>query len=44
MKLNDAFMKDLCQIYDCGNIVKDKTCFRNLEEPKCIELVIKKAI
>ena len=34
VKLNDAVMKDLCQIYDCGNIIKEKTCCKNLQEPK----------
>ena len=37
---NDANMKNLCQIYGCKSIVKDKTCFKNPIKPTCIDLII----
>ena len=37
---NDANMKNVCQIYGCKNIVKDKTCFKNPINPTCIDLII----
>ena len=37
---NDATMKNFCQIYDCKNIVKDKTCFKSPINPNCIDLII----
>ena len=33
VELNDASMKDFCQIYGCKNIVKDKTCFQKSHKP-----------
>ena len=30
---NDAIFKNFCQIYDCKNFVKDKTCFKNPNLP-----------
>ena len=30
---NDAIMKNLCQIFGCENIVKNKTCFKNPINP-----------
>ena len=37
---NEATMKNFCQIYDCKNIVKDKTCFKNTITPVRIDLII----
>ena len=37
---NDATMKNICQIYGCKNIVKDKTCFKNPRNPTCIDMII----
>ena len=37
---NDACRKNFCQIYDCKNFVKDKTCFRNPINSTCIDLMI----
>ena len=37
---NDASMKNICQIYGCTNIVKDKTCFRSPVNPTCVDLMI----
>ena len=37
---NGANMKNVCQIYGCKNIVKDKTCFKNPINPTCIDLIV----
>ena len=37
---NYANMKNFCQIYDCKNIVKDKTCFKNSINTTCIDFII----
>ena len=37
---NDATMENFCQIFDCKNIVKDKTCFKNSINLTCIDLII----
>ena len=29
-------LKDLCHVYNCQNIIKDKTCFKNPHNPSCI--------
>ena len=32
----DTFLKD----YDANNIVREKTCYKNIENPSCIDLFI----
>ena len=34
----ESAVKDFCEIYSCRNLVKDKTCFKNLLKPSCIDL------
>ena len=33
-------MKDFCQVYNCKNIIRENTCFKNPENPSCIDLFI----
>ena len=33
-------MKDICQVYNCKNIIRENTCFKNPENPSCIDLFI----
>ena len=33
-------MIDFCHIYNCQNIIKDKTCFKNRHNPSCVDLFI----
>ena len=33
-------VRDFCQIYECKNLIKDNTCFKNREKPSCIDLII----
>ena len=37
---NDVTMKNFCQICSCNNIVKDKTSFKNPENPLWVDLII----
>ena len=30
----------MCHVYNCQNIIKEKTCFKNPHNPFCIDLVI----
>ena len=36
----ESAVGDFCQIYDCKNLIKDNTCFKNPEKPSCIDLII----
>ena len=31
---------DFCHDYNCQNIIQDKTCFKNPQNPSCIDLII----
>ena len=31
---------DFCPVYNCQNTIKDKTCFKNLQNPSCMDLII----
>ena len=33
-------MRDFCHVYNCQNIIKDKTCFKNPHNPSCVDLFI----
>ena len=37
---SEQTVSDFCQIYDCNNIIKENTCFKNPENPSCIDLII----
>ena len=36
----ESAVKNFCHIYGCENLIKDNTCFKNLEKLSCIDLVI----
>ena len=36
---NEA-LYDFCQVYGCSNIVKENTCYKNPENPSCVDLII----
>ena len=36
----ESAVRDFCQIYGCKNLIKDNTCFKNLEKPSSIDLII----
>ena len=31
---------DFCQVYDCSDFIKKYTCFKNPQNPSCIDLII----
>ena len=33
-------MRDFFHVYDCQNIIKEKTCFKSPYSPSCIDLII----
>ena len=33
-------MRDFCHAYNCQNIIKDKTCLKNLHNLSCVDLFI----
>ena len=37
---NEPAISDFCEIYNTKNIIKDKTCFKNPENPTCIDLIL----
>ena len=36
----DTVVSDFCEIYDLKNIIREKTCFKNPNNPGCIDLII----
>ena len=36
----ESAVRDFCQIYECKNLIKDNTCYKNLEKPSCIDLIV----
>ena len=36
----EQLIRDFCHVYNCQNIIKDKTCFKNPRNPSCVDLFI----
>ena len=36
----DTVVSDFCEIYNMKNIIREKTCFKNPNNPSCIDLII----
>ena len=36
----ESTVRDFCQIYLCKNLIKGNTCFKRMEKPSCIDLII----
>ena len=36
----DTVVSDFCEIYNLKNIIREKTCFKNPNNPSCIDLII----
>ena len=36
----DTIVSDFCEIYNRKNIIREKTCFKNTNNPSCIDLII----
>ena len=37
---SDTTIKDFYDIYSCKNLIKDAKCFKNPDQPKCIDLTL----
>ena len=37
---NEPAISDFCEIHNTKNIIKEKTCFKNPENPTCIDLIL----
>ena len=37
---NQPAISDFCEIHNTKNIMKEKTCFKNPENPTCIDLIL----
>ena len=44
MKDTEPILHEFLSNYDCKNLVRGKTCFKNLENPRCIDLFITNSI
>ena len=36
----EAVMENFMELYDLGNLVKEKTCFKSVENPSCVDLFL----
>ena len=37
---HDTYMEDFCLNYNLSNLIKGSTCFKNTENPSCIDLIL----
>ena len=37
---SEPAISGFCEIYNTKNIIKEKTCFKNPENPTCIDLIL----
>ena len=37
---HDTYMEDFCLNYNLSNLIKEPTCFKNTENPSCIDLIL----
>ena len=37
---SNTTIKAFCDIYSSKNLIKDATCFKNPDKPKCIDLML----
>ena len=40
VSINDPHMEFFCESYRFESLIKDPTCFKNLENPSCIDLIL----
>ena len=39
-EITEPTMKEFCELFDLKNLVKENTCFKSLENPSCIDLIL----
>ena len=40
MQENETILSEFLNAYNAKNIVKNKTCFKSIENPSCVDLII----
>ena len=40
IKVTQTCIKVFCDSYEFKNLIKDATCYKNLENPSCIDLIL----
>ena len=38
--IGDKFMSDFCESYNLSSLIKESTCYKNPENPSCIDLIL----
>ena len=38
--IGDKFMGDFCESYNLSSLIKESTCYKNPENPSCINLIL----
>ena len=39
-EMQENYMKEFCEIYNLSNLIKDPTCFKTLQNPSLIDLIL----
>ena len=39
-EINEISMQNFCEIYNLKSLVKEPTCFKNIDKPSCIDLIL----
>ena len=39
-EISDEHMRDFCETYNLTNLIKDPTCFKSVENPSCIDVML----
>ena len=40
VEVNDKFMSNFCESYNLSSLIKESTCYKNPENPSCIDLIL----
>ena len=40
VRIEEQYMKAFCDNYDLTNLIKENTCYKNLNNPTCIDLIL----
>ena len=38
--MDDKFMINFCELNDLSNLIDKPTCYKNFDQPKCIDLIL----
>ena len=38
--IDESHIKSLCETYKLKNLIKQQTCYKNLDNPKCIDKIL----